>query len=73
MVKVRDRLLAENERMLRLLKHLAEILEHNPKLDTQAQIDGENAAAIYIARLRLTEFLAEPAAFVTIAPDGGAK
>jgi len=52
-------LIADAPRMLRLLKHLAEILEHNPKLDTQAQIDGENAAAIYIARLRLSEFLAE--------------
>ena len=52
-------LIADAPRMLRLLKHLAEILKHNPKLDTQAQIDGENAAAVYIARLRLSEFLAE--------------
>jgi len=54
-------LIADAPRMLRLLKHLAEILEHNPNLDTQGMIDGENAAAIGIARLRLSEFLAEPA------------
>jgi len=60
MVRTRDTFLAENRRMLKLLSHLAEILEHNPRLDTQAQIDGENAAAIYIARLRLAEFLDTP-------------
>jgi len=53
-------LIADAPRMLRLLKHLAEILEHDPKFDTQAQIDRENAAAIYIARLRLSEFFDAP-------------
>jgi hypothetical protein len=59
--EVNAHLIADAPRMLKLLRHLQEILAHNPNLDTQEQVDGENSAAIYIARLRLSEFLAEPA------------
>lgn len=46
-------------RMLNLIEHLAEILAPHPSLSNQAQIDGANAAAVAIARLRVDEFLYE--------------
>jgi hypothetical protein len=53
------RLIQYAPRMRNLLEHLAEILAPHPTLDTQAQIDGANSAAVAIARKRVDEFLAE--------------
>jgi hypothetical protein len=46
-------------KMLDLLERLSKILEPNPTLDTQAQIDGANSAAVAIARKRIGEFFDE--------------
>jgi hypothetical protein len=53
------RLIAAAPRMLDLLERLGKILEPNPTLDTQAQIDGANSAAVAIARKRIGEFFDE--------------
>jgi hypothetical protein len=58
MKQIRD-LMVVAPQMLKLIRHLREILAHNPNLDTQGMIDGENAAAIAITRMQIDQFLEE--------------